>query len=194
MRSDARSVCVHLPAGAPASAARCRDAGEARGDVLACRARRERVPPAQLALASLLRAALGVPDHEAVELTVADMRRQMVLDCVGALRKEWLFSIAANPGTTARSPAAECDRCPFALSRPEPVSAAVETSASTPRRPSTRSCATKPNHPKVESSFGVASPSSTASPPSTTAKVTAPASGACERTSSTSVATPRSPT
>lgn len=27
---------------------------------------RERVPPAQLALASLLQAALGVPDHEAV--------------------------------------------------------------------------------------------------------------------------------
>lgn len=51
---------------------------------------RERVPPAQLALASLLQAALGVPDHEAVELTVVDMRWQMVLDCVGA--EEPLFS------------------------------------------------------------------------------------------------------
>ncbi len=37
---------------------------------------RERVPPAQLALASLLQAALGVPDHEAVELTVVDQLRR----------------------------------------------------------------------------------------------------------------------
>lgn len=51
---------------------------------------KDRVPPAQLALASLLQAALGVPDHEAVELTVMDMRWQMVLDCIGA--DEPLFS------------------------------------------------------------------------------------------------------
>jgi len=44
----------------------------------------EKVPPAQLALASLLQAALGVADHEAVELTVMDLRWQMVLDCMGA--------------------------------------------------------------------------------------------------------------
>ncbi len=51
---------------------------------------KDRVPPAQLALASLLQAALGVPDHEVVELTVMDMRWQMVLDCIGA--DEPLFS------------------------------------------------------------------------------------------------------
>lgn len=52
--------------------------------------REERVPPAQLALASLLQAALGVPDHEVVELTVVDIRWQMVLDCLGA--EEPIFS------------------------------------------------------------------------------------------------------
>jgi len=45
--------------------------------------REDRVPPAQLALASLLQAALGVPDHEVVELTAMDLRWQMVLDCLG---------------------------------------------------------------------------------------------------------------
>ncbi|HEY5957896.1 MAG TPA: hypothetical protein VIV60_15140, partial [Polyangiaceae bacterium] len=44
---------------------------------------KERVCPAQLALAGLLQAALRVPDHEVVELTVMDKRWQMVLDCVG---------------------------------------------------------------------------------------------------------------
>jgi len=43
----------------------------------------ERVPPAQLGLAMLLQAALRVPDHEAVELTIMDRRWQMVLDCAG---------------------------------------------------------------------------------------------------------------
>ena len=52
--------------------------------------REDRVPPAQLALASLLQAALGVPDHEVVELTVMDMRWQMVLGCLGA--EEPIFS------------------------------------------------------------------------------------------------------
>lgn len=45
---------------------------------------KERVPPAQLALASLLQAALDVPDHEVVALTVMDRRWQMVLDCLDA--------------------------------------------------------------------------------------------------------------
>lgn len=45
---------------------------------------RTRVPPAQLAMALLLQAALGVPDHEVIELTVMDRRWQMVLDCPGA--------------------------------------------------------------------------------------------------------------
>src|ERR1700753_4444519 len=52
---------------------------------------KDRVPPAQLALASLLQAALDIPDHEAVELTVMDMRWQMVLDCLGT--GEPLFSL-----------------------------------------------------------------------------------------------------
>src|SRR6185437_7497156 len=51
--------------------------------LLAAYERRDRVPPAQLALASLLQAALGVPDHEVVELTAMDLRWQMVLDCMG---------------------------------------------------------------------------------------------------------------
>jgi IS5 family transposase len=50
----------------------------------------ERVPPAQLGLAMLLQAALRVPDHEVVELTVMDKRWQMVLGCMGA--EEPLFS------------------------------------------------------------------------------------------------------
>ena len=51
---------------------------------------KERVPPAQVAMALLLQAALGVPDHEVVELTVMDRRWQMVLGCPGA--EEPLFS------------------------------------------------------------------------------------------------------
>jgi Transposase DDE domain/Transposase domain (DUF772) len=45
--------------------------------------RADRIAPAQLALASLLQAALGVPDHEVVELTAMDLRWQMVLACLG---------------------------------------------------------------------------------------------------------------
>jgi hypothetical protein len=52
--------------------------------------RAERVPPAQLGLAVLLQAALGVPDHEVVELTLMDRRWQMVLHCAGI--EEPLFS------------------------------------------------------------------------------------------------------
>jgi hypothetical protein len=55
--------------------------------------RADRVPPAQLALASLLQAALGVPDHEVVELTVMDRRWQMVLGCLSA--EEPIFSQGA---------------------------------------------------------------------------------------------------
>ena len=52
---------------------------------------KHRVPPAQLALASLLQAALDIPGREPVELTVMDMRWQMVLDCLGT--GEPLFSL-----------------------------------------------------------------------------------------------------
>ena len=42
------------------------------------------VPPAQMELAMLLQAALGVSDQEVPELTACDRRWQMVLDCLGA--------------------------------------------------------------------------------------------------------------
>jgi len=51
---------------------------------------KERIPPAQLAMALLLQAALDVPDHEVVELTVMDRRWQMVLGCLGV--EEPLFA------------------------------------------------------------------------------------------------------
>lgn len=41
-------------------------------------------PPAMLAMALLLQAYVGVSDAEAVELTVVDLRWQMVLDCLGS--------------------------------------------------------------------------------------------------------------
>jgi hypothetical protein len=43
---------------------------------------RPALPPAQLALAMLLQAALGVSDQEVPELTACDRRWQMVLDCL----------------------------------------------------------------------------------------------------------------
>lgn len=45
---------------------------------------KDALPPAQMALAMLMQAAFGVPDHDVPELTVVDMRWQMVLDCAGA--------------------------------------------------------------------------------------------------------------
>lgn len=45
---------------------------------------RTAVPPAMLAMATLLQAYVGASDAEAVELTVVDLRWQMVLDCLGA--------------------------------------------------------------------------------------------------------------
>ena len=41
------------------------------------------VPPALLALATILQAYTGVGDAEAVEATVMDRRWQLVLDCLG---------------------------------------------------------------------------------------------------------------
>ncbi|HEY3354371.1 MAG TPA: IS1182 family transposase [Polyangia bacterium] len=51
------------------------------------------LPPAVLAMALLLQAYLGVSDAEAVELTMLDLRWQMVLGCLG--RTEPLFSQGA---------------------------------------------------------------------------------------------------
>jgi transposase len=42
------------------------------------------VPPAQLALATLLQAYTGVSDDEVIEATVMDRRWQLVLDCMDA--------------------------------------------------------------------------------------------------------------
>ena len=42
------------------------------------------VPPAQLALATILQAYTGVSDDEVIEATVMDQRWQLVLDCMGA--------------------------------------------------------------------------------------------------------------
>jgi len=42
------------------------------------------VPPALMAMATLVQAYLGVSDAEMVELTVVDLRVQMVLDRLGA--------------------------------------------------------------------------------------------------------------
>jgi len=42
------------------------------------------VPPALMAMAALLQAYTGASDAEAVELTVVDLRWQLVLDCLGA--------------------------------------------------------------------------------------------------------------
>jgi hypothetical protein len=45
---------------------------------------REPVPPALLAMAVLLQAYEGMSDAEAVEMTVVDLRWQLVLDCLGS--------------------------------------------------------------------------------------------------------------
>ncbi len=44
------------------------------------------VPPAMLAMATLLQACHGMSDAESVEMTVVDLRWQQVLDCLGANR------------------------------------------------------------------------------------------------------------
>ena len=44
------------------------------------------VPPAQLALATILQAYTGVSDDEVIEATVMDRRWQLVLDCLGTGR------------------------------------------------------------------------------------------------------------
>jgi hypothetical protein len=51
------------------------------------------LPPAQLAMATLLQGYVGASDAEAVELAIVDLRWQLVLDCLGAT--EPLFSQGA---------------------------------------------------------------------------------------------------
>lgn len=66
------------------------------------------VPPAQLALATLLQAYTGVSDAEVVEATVFDGRWQLVLDCLGAA--EAPFSTATLVAFRRRLIAADLDR------------------------------------------------------------------------------------
>ena len=66
------------------------------------------VPPALLAMASLLQGYLRVSDAEAVELTVVDLRWQMVLDCLGADKPA--FSQGALQAFRERLIAADMDR------------------------------------------------------------------------------------
>ena len=65
-------------------------------------ARREPVPPALLAMAVLLQAYEGMSDAAAVEMTVVDLRWQMVLDCLGSEQPAFgqgalRFSCSADP-------------------------------------------------------------------------------------------------
>src|SRR5712692_4682782 len=66
------------------------------------------VPPALLAMVTLLQVYLGSSDAEAVELSVVDLRWQLVLDCLGAT--EPTFSQGALGECRARLIRTEMDR------------------------------------------------------------------------------------
>lgn len=66
------------------------------------------IPPAQLAMAVLLQGYVGASDAEAVELTVVDLRWQMVLGCLGAV--ETAFSQGALHDFRHRMIRADMDR------------------------------------------------------------------------------------
>src|SRR6266566_1685808 len=66
------------------------------------------VPPALLALASIVQAYTGVSDDEVIEATVMDRRWQLVLDCMGADHAP--FSKGTLVGFRARLVAADLDR------------------------------------------------------------------------------------
>jgi hypothetical protein len=66
------------------------------------------IAPAQLAMASLLQGYVGASDAEAVELTVVDLRWQMVLGCLGAV--EPAFSQGALHDFRHRMIRADLDR------------------------------------------------------------------------------------
>ena len=65
-------------------------------------------PPALMAMALLLQAYTGSSDAEAVELTVVDLRWQLVLDCIGA--DEPAFSQGSLVAFRSRLIAADMDR------------------------------------------------------------------------------------
>src|SRR5712692_5662573 len=66
------------------------------------------VPPAQLALATILQACTGVSDDEVIEATVMDRRWQLVLDCMGA--EEPPFSKGTVAGFRRRLIESDLDR------------------------------------------------------------------------------------
>lgn len=66
------------------------------------------LPPAMMAMATVLQAYAGVADHEAVELTVDSKRWQMVLGCLG--EEEPLFSQGALYDFRMRLMSTEMDR------------------------------------------------------------------------------------
>ena len=66
------------------------------------------LPPAQLAMATLIQGYLGVSDAEMVELTVVDLRVQLVLGCLGAEAPP--FSQGALQEFRERLIAADLDR------------------------------------------------------------------------------------
>ena len=66
------------------------------------------VPPAQLALATILQAYAGVSDDEVIEATVMDRRWQLVLDCMGA--EEPPFSKGTLVGFRKRLIESDLDR------------------------------------------------------------------------------------
>lgn len=68
----------------------------------------EVVAPAQLAMVTLMQAAFGVSDAEAVEEAATSLRWQMVLDCVGAPKAP--FSQGSLPAFRARLMAHQMDR------------------------------------------------------------------------------------
>jgi Transposase DDE domain/Transposase domain (DUF772) len=69
---------------------------------------REALPPAMMAMAMLMQGYLGISDAEMVELTVVDLRVQMVLGCLGA--EEPAFSQGALQEFRERLIAADLDR------------------------------------------------------------------------------------
>ena len=66
------------------------------------------VPPAQLALATILQAYTGVSDDEVIEVLVMDRRWQLVLDCLDTERAP--FSKGTLVGFRSRLIAADLDR------------------------------------------------------------------------------------
>jgi hypothetical protein len=66
------------------------------------------VPPARLALATILRAYAKVSDDEVIEATVMDRRWQLVLDCMGA--EEPPFSKGTLVGFRKRLTGKDLDR------------------------------------------------------------------------------------